>query len=225
MAYFLTVIYWFAVVTAAVIPGYALIDRSYLIMVVIAAGIYGTVVHLRRLRRPLALAIVSMMTIVVATLASPNIAYREISFPQPPNPFAELDGGSGYVSAHPSIFNWRYWNPGRYEREYVANVPNARLIKFSQSQQYLRLRGLEASMIVEAFGKPSDSHRDGAYEVWVYHPWSDHRDWTMPVYLMGGRLWSVGTPRDEAPSGGSISVAACICPDNRIYSRATGLCE
>lgn len=192
MPYAFTIIFWFIVTTLAVVPGYALLDSSYLAILVLGEAVFAAALWYRRTAHRARLYAVAAITVVVATVLSPAIAFRQIVFIEPPNPFAYLDGESGSLGGTVNLFDWRYWNSERYERELLAAVPNNRLIKFSQDDQSLRLRGIDAAKCTEAFGTPSRTHSTGELEVWEYYPWTEHPDWTMPVYMKDGKLWRIG---------------------------------
>jgi hypothetical protein len=55
------------------------------------------------------------------------------------------------------------------------------------------LQGWSAEWIRYAFSDPADIIQvDESLEKWIYHPWTNHPDWEMPVYVQGGELLRIG---------------------------------
>jgi len=190
--YIYSAIYWFLITTIAVVPGWALFDIYYLIIISLGASVYSFFVKKYYPKCALKLIIISIVIIIVSSMVSPWTAFRHINFKHPPNPFAYLDGESGSTSATATIFDWRYWAPWIYKKEYLDNIPKARLIKFSQNEQAIHLRGIDQNKIIEAFGQPANITEKAEFEIWEYHPWDEHPGWIMPVYLKDGVLWNIG---------------------------------
>jgi hypothetical protein len=192
MKYPASVACWFIATIMTVALGPALLDAYYLIALAGAAVIFALAIRRQGPRAKRRLWLTAAVTVAVATLVSPSLAYREISFPNPPNPFADLDGESGSHGGTFSLFDAPYWRPQAYERRHLAGVRGDRLIKFSQHERSLRIRGAGERQILEAFGAPTAQRNVGQFHVWEYRPWTGHPDWIMPVYVRDGALWSVG---------------------------------
>lgn len=55
------------------------------------------------------------------------------------------------------------------------------------------LQGWTDDHILYAFGEPSKIVKVGGdLEKWIYHPWTNHPDWEMPVYVQNGALLRIG---------------------------------
>ncbi len=55
------------------------------------------------------------------------------------------------------------------------------------------LQGWSRERVLYAFGSPSKiTPMGGGLEKWVYHPWTNHPDWEMPVYLQDDVLLKIG---------------------------------
>ncbi|HLD30740.1 MAG TPA: hypothetical protein VJB41_00870 [Patescibacteria group bacterium] len=191
--YIYSTIYWFLVTTIAVAPGMAsLFDMTYLIILALGAFVYFIFVKKYYPKYAFKLVMTSIVVIIISSIISPLTVFRYISFKHPPNPFAYLDGESGSTFARAGILDWRYWAPWIYKKEFLDNIPKARLIKFSQHGQAIRLRGIDQNKIIEAFGQPANITEKAEFEIWEYHPWDEHPSWIMPVYLKDGVLWNIG---------------------------------
>ena len=55
------------------------------------------------------------------------------------------------------------------------------------------LQGWTAEEIKYAFYEPSKVIKIAAnLEKWIYHPWTNHPEWEMPVYVQDGLLLKIG---------------------------------
>ena len=55
------------------------------------------------------------------------------------------------------------------------------------------LTGWPDEKIKSAFGEPSKLIKmEGNLEKWIYHPWTNHPDWEMPVYVKNNKLLKIG---------------------------------
>jgi hypothetical protein len=55
------------------------------------------------------------------------------------------------------------------------------------------LHGWNKEKILLAFGEPIKLvELEENLEKWIYHPWTNHPDWEMPVYVQNGVLLKIG---------------------------------
>lgn len=181
----------------AIEPGWAVVDRYFLIIFTLGLLVWLLIAFSLKIKRKtfIITLVLGAVLLPIYLFISVFIVYKTISVDEP-NPFAYLDGESGGAHYTVTFLDWPYWFPARLQRTHLENIQPSRLIKFSQNKQYLRIRGADQTTVLEAFGEPSAKRANGMLEVWEYHPWREHSDWIMPVYLKGGTLWSVGSPNE-----------------------------
>jgi len=197
---YFSIIYWIVVSAFAIEPGYAIFDKDYLIIMAVgfvvwlalAVNVYNS--SIKKHAIIWIASVLSVLTIVISPIFLIGIIFKDIKVEETENPFEYLDGGTGTAIYRTSFLDWPYWMPNKLKKQHLKLIQPDRLIKYSQNEQYLRIRGIEESLIIEAFGEPDNQYTEGDYEIWEYHPWKEHRKWIMPVYLKDGTLWSIGDP-------------------------------
>lgn len=195
--YFLviSIFYWLLVMMFAIEPGRAVLDKYFFTLFAVGLLIWLLIVFYLKVERIKILisAILVIFLLPLFFVISLGTAYKPIKIDEP-NPFAYLDGESGTAFYTVSFLDWPFWFPNKLEQRHLNNMQPSRLIKFSQNEQYLHIRGASETIVIEAFGEPTREYTEDERVVWEYHPWQEHPDWIMPVYLKDGLLWSVGSP-------------------------------
>lgn len=97
------------------------------------------------------------------------------------------------------FFEKPYWMRAANAKAYLTRLynqkeKNSRLIKFSDPKSLQEIIGIDERTVIAAFGEPMRKTVQDAYDVWIYHPWEDHPDWQMKVFLRDSHLVSIGEP-------------------------------
>lgn len=115
-----------------------------------------------------------------------------------------LDLGPDPFSADTSITGFTefyFWQKGFYFPKKVSKeVAEEEKIRMQVTRQGSLighvgndLFGWSEEKIETAFGVPSDIVViDSNLEKWMYHPWTNHPDWEMPVYIQNNTLFKIG---------------------------------
>lgn len=139
--------------------------------------------------------LIALCTFIISAyfIASPPYK-RMINLDLGPDPFFP-DGIIG------SSVTFYFWEKGFYDPEEAVKVVKRERIKQMQIARQGSLighvgedlAGWSDERIRNAFGRPVriDNVSDGV-ERWIYHPWTDHADWEMPVYIKNKVLFKIG---------------------------------
>jgi len=118
---------------------------------------------------------------------------REVSFNMGPDPFSP----GTTITSHTNFAIWQkeYWLKSaqeEYRQDHFAHMQTTRqgsLIGHVGTD----LQGWSDEKIKTAFGEPAKIIKvDESLEKWIYHPWTNHPNWEMPVYVQNGTLLKIG---------------------------------
>jgi hypothetical protein len=94
------------------------------------------------------------------------------------------------------IWEIEYWSQSVRDKQSLKYLLQSRTARQGQLIGHVGdglLRGWPAEKIVCAFNEPSKIIQvDENTEKWIYHPWKNHPEWEMPVYVRDGILLKVG---------------------------------
>ncbi|MFC1787874.1 hypothetical protein ACFLZY_01495 [Patescibacteria group bacterium] len=118
---------------------------------------------------------------------------KNVSFNLGPDPFyngTTITGGGTFL-----IWEKEFWSESAREEHrlnYIKHMQTARQGSLI-GHVGTNLQGWSEEKIRTAFGEPAKIDRltDGL-EIWIYHPWTNHPDWEMPVYVKNGVLLRIG---------------------------------
>jgi|GEM_PF-1320956 len=112
-----------------------------------------------------------------------------------PDPFVP----SSNITSHRRVPFWSidFWITDKMYSEKYREDKIAKMQKTRQGSLIghigTDLQGWTDEKIVTAFGKPAKTIQvDESLEKWIYHPWTNHPDWEMPVYVQNGVLLKIG---------------------------------
>ena len=101
------------------------------------------------------------------------------------------------ITSHTNFAIWQkeYWLKSaqeEYRQDHFAHMQTTRqgsLIGHVGTD----LQGWSDEKIKTAFGEPAKIIKvDESLEKWIYHPWTNHPNWEMPVYVQNGTLLKIG---------------------------------
>ena len=141
----------------------------------------------------------SLPTIVVCLILF--VSYRFITMGKArtlnlgPDPFAP----STNITSYRRIPFWSidFWITDKMFSEKYRDEQIAKMQKTRQGSLIghigTDLQGWTEEKIVTAFGEPTKIIEvNKNLKKWIYHPWTNHLDWEMPVYIQNGVLLKIG---------------------------------
>ena len=112
-----------------------------------------------------------------------------------PDPFVP----STRITSHKRVPFWNidFWIT---DKMYSEKYRDGQITKMQKSRQGslighigIDLQGWTDEKIVTAFGEPAKIIEvNENLKKWIYHPWTNHLDWEMPVYVQNGTLLKIG---------------------------------
>lgn len=170
---------------------------NLLIVSLVAHALYFAWLLITKRAEPVTIAsyvIISLLLFIVfVPLISRPPIFRQITFEMGPDPFFP----SSTISSAKTFNIWEkeFWSQEAQEqwrKDYLKQIQTARqgsLIGHVGTD----LQGWSVEKIRYAFGEPAKIIAvEKGLEKWIYHPWTDHTDWEMPVYVNDGLLLKIG---------------------------------
>lgn len=144
------------------------------------------------------------LLVMILSWGFPNAIYHHIYLKQDqlnlgPNPFNERE----IMKPRANTLFWQseFWlskekRIAKLTAERKEKDQNSRLIKFIEKPEPLDISFEKA---IAAFGEPAQKKEvESGFTEWIYYPWEDNEDWTLPVYFKDNKLWSIGKILTEA---------------------------
>ncbi|MDO8499501.1 MAG: hypothetical protein Q7S66_02465 [bacterium] len=112
-----------------------------------------------------------------------------------PDPFVPSTDITSYRRV--PLWSIDYWITDKMYNEKYRDKQVAQMQKTRQGSLIghigTDLQGWIDEKIVTAFGEPVKIIQvNENLEKWIYHPWTNHLDWEMPVYVQNGALLKIG---------------------------------
>jgi hypothetical protein len=118
---------------------------------------------------------------------------RDIKFNMGPDPF---EPSTTITSGRPfGIWHKEYWFKSAREEYRLKHLINIQTIRQGNLIKYvgIALQGWSYEQIKTTFGEPAKIIKmEKNLEKWIYHPWTNHPDWEMPVYVENEKLLKIG---------------------------------
>lgn len=118
---------------------------------------------------------------------------REVRFNMGPDPFVP---STNITSIRPfGIWQKEYWLQSAQEEYRLESLKHMQTARQGSLIGHIGtgLQGWSNEKIKTAFGEPAKIITiDENLEKWIYHPWTNHPDWEMPVYVQHGTLLKIG---------------------------------
>lgn len=141
---------------------------------------------------------IGWLVVMLLSWGGPNIIYREIYIKNDQlnlgtNPFNQNEIMRPTV--HTLFWQPEFWMSEekritKLTEERRENDQISRIIKHVNEPEPL---DINEALAVEAFGEPLQKLQiENGFEEWVYHPWTDQKNWTLSVFFKHGKLWSIG---------------------------------
>jgi len=140
---------------------------------------------------------IAFILLVIFFIAIPNQFWliKTVKLDMGPDPF--------YIDQSATIganYKFGIWEKGYWSEAAREEVRLERLNQMQTARQGSLighigsdLQGWSTERIRFAFGEPAKIIKeDENLEKWIYHPWTNHPDWEMPVYVQDGLLLKIG---------------------------------
>lgn len=138
---------------------------------------------------------IAFVIFVVFIFSIPNSFWviREVRFNMGPDPFSP---GTEITSSRSfGIWQKEYWFKSAQEEYRLKRLKHMQTARQGSLIGHVGtdLQGWSIEKIKTAFGEPAKIIKvDESLEKWIYHPWTNHPDWDMPVYVQNGTLLKIG---------------------------------
>ncbi len=138
---------------------------------------------------------IAFVVFIVFIFSIPNRFWviREVRFNMGPDPFAPSTNITSIRSF--GIWQKEYWLKSAQEEYRLERLKHMQTARQGSLIGHIGtdLQGWSNEKIKTAFGEPAKIITiDESLEKWIYHPWTNHPDWEMPVYVQHGTLLKIG---------------------------------
>lgn len=172
------------------------------IYIILSFTLFLVIVSLKELAYKKVL--IGWFVVMLLSWGIPNGVYRGVYIKNDqlnlgPNPFIENE--IMRPTAHTLFWEPEFWMSedkriAKLTEKRKENDQRSRLIKHVDEPEPL---DVSKKIAVQAFGEPSQKLQiENGFEEWVYHPWVDHKDWTLSIYFKNEKLWNIGEILSES---------------------------